>query len=140
MGDPTQQVHDFEPGIKPSVLFWTVPVPAGAIDVAPGGGAARLHLEDVAVPDYFNFFNAISEDPDTAPARVSFDVRWHGGGDHQKIWDDVFGFTGNFVAGPATIAFSASDDGSGVTYRSDAANQDTRSAGVGHERNGVFFS
>ena len=140
MGDPTQQVHDFEPGIKPSGLFWTVPIPAGAIDVSPGGGRARLHLEDVAVPDYFNFFNAISDNPNSAPSHVSFDVRWRGGGGHQKIRDDVFGFTGTFVPGSATIAFAASNDGLGVTYASDTGAQNTISAGVGHERNGVFFS
>ena len=30
MGD---QVHDFEPGIAPSGLFWTIPIPGDAIDV-----------------------------------------------------------------------------------------------------------
>jgi hypothetical protein len=93
------------------------------------------------VPDFHDFFNAISPSPDPAPvsSHVSFEVTWHGGGDRQRIRDADFGFTGDYVPGDVTIAFVASNDGTGVTYRSVADGQTTVGGGVGHERNGVFF-
>jgi hypothetical protein len=141
--DPnTQQVHDFEPGIAASGLFWTIPVGAAAVDVSPGSGRARFQAAGLAVPDFHDFFNAISPSPSPAPApsHVSFDTVWSGGGVHERVRDTDFGFVGDFVAGDATIAFTVANDGAGVTYTSDAAGQTTASAGVGHERNGVFFS
>jgi hypothetical protein len=79
---------------------------------------------------------------------VSFDVRWSGDGDRQKLRDEVFGFTGQYVASAVTVAFTASVDGTGVTYSSDPGGQfnpgpDLGGGGlpaVGHERNGKFFS
>jgi hypothetical protein len=142
VGDPEQQFHDFEPGIAPSGLFWTQPIRRSAITASPGRGNARLHAENLAMPDFGNFFNAISTDPDPAPiaSHVSFDVRWHGTGARRKIRDADFGFVGHYVEGTASISFTAANDGSGVTYTSQADGQRTISAGVGHERNGLFFS
>lgn len=141
MGDLTKQIHDFEPGIAPSGLFWTQPIDRSAIDVNAEDGTARLHAEDVAVPDFSNFFNAISPSPSPPPipSHVSFDVRWAGGGPRRTIRDPFFGFSGKFVEGPATVAFSASNDG-GVVYASESAGQTTIIGGVGHERNGRFFA
>ncbi len=134
-------MHDFEPGIAASGLFWTIAVPPSAIDVSPGSGRARFHMEDVAIPDFGNFFNAISPTPDPAPipSHVSFDARWHGRGERQKIHDTTFGFGGEYVSGETSISFTVSNDGSGVTYQSVADGQTTVGAGVGTERNGVFF-
>jgi hypothetical protein len=77
---------------------------------------------------------------------VSFDVRWAGDGDRQKIRDEMFGFTGKYVAGAATISFTASQDGGSVRYFSipDGQYNPMPPAGaglpaVGHERNGKFF-
>ena len=142
VGDPSRQHHDWEPGIEPSGLFWTIPFSEGATDAAPGAGTARFHAESLAIDDYHDFFNAIAEPPDPAPrpSHVSFDVRWHGGGDRMKVRDADFGFVGQFVAGEATIDFSCRNDDSPVVYTSLADEQSTVGAGVGHERNGVFFS
>ena len=49
--------------------------------VDPGTGTARFRMQNVAVPDFHNFFNAISPFPSTLPGHVSFDVRWAGGGE-----------------------------------------------------------
>ena len=140
MGDPTHQVHDFEPGIKPSGLFWTIPIAASAIDVAPGTGRARYDLENLALRDFHDIFNAVSPSPTSRPGHVSFDVRWAGDGDRTTIRDTTFGFVGDFVGGNIAVSFTASDDGTGVIYTSDAEGQTTISGGVGHERNGIFFS
>jgi hypothetical protein len=143
VGDPTQQVHDFEPGIAPSGLFWTIPIASSAIDVSRGSGQARLHAENVPVTDYHNFFIAVGlsrPPPSPLPSHVSFDVRWSGTGTRQKIRDDTFGFTGRYMNCNATISFTASNDRGDVIYRSKAAGQhNVGQPGVGHERNGVFF-
>ena len=142
VGDPSQQSHDWEHGIEPSRLFWTVTFPPGSTSAAPGAGMARFHAESLAIPDFHDFFNAISPEPDPVPrpSHVSFDVRWEGHGDRLRVRDADFGFAGEFVAGQATITFTAKDDDSPVVYTSVADGQTTLSAGVGHERNGVFFS
>jgi hypothetical protein len=150
VGDPTQQVHDFEPGIAPSGLFWTIPIAFSAINVDPGSGRARLHADEVAVTDFHNFFIAVGlsqPPPSPLPSHVSFDVRWSGDGDREKIRDETFGFTGHYVTGETTISFTASNDGGGVIYSSDPGGQynptvnegGAGSPAVGHERNGVFF-
>jgi hypothetical protein len=79
---------------------------------------------------------------------VSFEVRWQGDGDRQKIRDEKFGFTGQYVSSPTTISFTASNDNSDVVYSSlpdGQYNLTEPPAGpvlpaVGHERNGKFFS
>jgi hypothetical protein len=148
VGDPTHQSHDWEPGIAPSGLFWTVPISDWAIDVEPGAGRARFHARDVAVTDYHDFFNAVfGGGPTPVPAHVSFDVSWSGNGDRQKIRDEKFGFAGHYVTGATTISFKARNQRGEVIYASDHAGQynpsvdqgGSGSPAVGHERNGVFF-
>jgi hypothetical protein len=139
VGDPTGQVHDFEPGILPSGLFWTVPIDRSAIASQPARGRARFAQTDMAVPDFHDFGNAVSPTPASVPGHVSFDVRWVRGGQAQKITDATFGFAGQFVPSTASIRFAVSDDGTGVIYKSDDAGQVTVSGGVGKERNGAFF-
>lgn len=78
---------------------------------------------------------------------MSFEVRWAGDGERKLIRDENFGFVGQYVSSPTTISFTASNDGTGVTYVSDPGGQynpttDEGGAGppaVGHERNGKFF-
>jgi hypothetical protein len=102
----------------------------------------------VPVTDYHDFFNAVAGGgPAPVPAHVSFDCRWAGHGEVQRISDETFGFEGRYVTGEATISFTASNDGDEVVYASDAARQynptpeqgGAGSPAVGHERNGVFF-
>ena len=139
MGDPTGQVHDFEPGILPSGLFWTVPIDRSAIASQPGHGRARFARINMAVPDFHDFVNAVSPTPTSVPGHASFDVRWVRGGPTQKINDANFGFAGQFIPSNASIRFAVSDDGTGVIYKSDDAGQVTVGGGVGKERNGVFY-
>ena len=141
MGDPLHQHHDWEPGIEDSGLFWTIPVGNGAIEADPRTGQARLRGQSVKVTDYHDFFNAVSDAPkNPLPSRVSYDVRWSGGGGRQTIRDSTFGFVGEFVPGPASITFEAMDDHGTVIYRSDPDGQsNVGQPAVGTERNGVFF-
>lgn len=139
MGDPSTQVHDFEPGIRKSGLFWTIPVSPLALDASPGAGRARFRAHQLAVPDFHDIFNAVSPSPTSKPGHVSFDVQWSGNSPREKIHDDAFGFRGHFTSGDARITFAVRDDDSDVVYHSDPDGQHAVSAGVGHEHNGVFF-
>jgi hypothetical protein len=142
VGDPSQQVHDFNPGIAPSGLFWTTPIEPGAIKVDPVTGEASLRVQALKIPDYHDILNSIGIVPGPAPvpSRVSFDVRWAGHGAPFDLHDATFGFAGHYVSGPATISFTATNDGSSVVYTSDAAGQTNPGPpGVGTEQNGVFF-
>ena len=140
MGDPSQQLHDFEPGIAPSKLFWTVPISPSAIIVNPEKGTATLRARDLAIPDFHDFFNAVSPNPSSLPSHVSFEVRWAGGRVATPVHDSTFDFSGTFIESDATIDFTVRNDGNSVVYRSDPAGQSSDGAGVGRERNGVFFS
>ena len=148
VGDPTHQLHDWEPGIASSGLFWTIAIPSSAIEANVDNGQARFHARNLHVKDFHDFFNAVFHNGGApVPGRVSFDVRWHGRGHHSKIRDKKFGFEGEYVTGGATISFTAADDGRGVVYRSDPAGQHNPTVkeggaglpAVGHERNGIFF-
>jgi len=146
VADPTYQVHDWEPGIADSGLFWTIPISPGSIKADPASGRARFRVEALKIGDYGNFFNAVGGGT-PVPSRVSFDVLWQGGGSPVQLRDGTFTFEGDYVPGPAGISFVASNDGSGVTYRSVAEGQynpalEQGGAGdpaVGTERNGRYF-
>jgi hypothetical protein len=138
VGDPTTQVHDFEPGIRPSGLFWTTRIGHDAVEVQDLDDA-RMHKKHMAMPDFHDILNALSPSPKTKPGHVTFDVRWDGRDRRRRIRDNAFRFVGDFRPVEAHIRFEVSDDGSGVTYTSNAHGQKTVSGGVGHERNGVFF-
>jgi hypothetical protein len=104
-------------------------------------------MRNVRVNDYHDLVSAVTGGgPKPIPSHVSFDVRWHGHGDHKKIRDKKFGFEGQYVTGVATISFTTSHDGTGVVYKSDPASQHNPtvkeggagSPAVGQERNGIF--
>jgi catechol 2,3-dioxygenase-like lactoylglutathione lyase family enzyme len=138
VGDPTTQVHDFEPGIRPSGLFWTTRIGHDAVEVHDLDDA-RMHKTHFAMPDFHDIVNALSPSPKTTPGHVTFAVRWDADGRRRHIRDRAFGFQGEFRPAQAHIDFRVSDDGSDVVYTSDAHGQTTVGGGIGHERNGVFF-
>jgi len=103
VGDPTQQVHDWEPGVEPSGLFWTIRLDDDAVEAHPGSGEARLHAT-AGVRDFHDFFNAVTPGGASVPATVEFDVRWEGRGERSRIRDATFGFVGEFVAGVGSFS------------------------------------
>ena len=141
MGDfvKSTQVHDFEPGIADSGLFWTVPIPDNQVSANPGRGRARYQATDMALPDYLNFANSISPNPSGVDSHVSFDVQWAGGGTRTHVDDSAYQFVGDFIDGPISIDFTAKQDSSPVVYRSRPTGQMTVGGGIGHERNGRFY-
>jgi hypothetical protein len=142
VGDPSVQVHDFNPGIAPSGLFWTIPIEPGAIKVDLRTGEAHLRVQALKIEDYHDILNSIGlvQGPPPLPSRVSFDVQWAGHGAPMDLHDSTFGFMGHYVTGPATISFTGKNDNSNVVYTSDPTGQtNPGTPAVGTEQNGVFF-
>ncbi len=132
----TSQVHDFNPGIRPSGLFWTTPIERGSVRVNLGDGSASLHLADEDIEDYHDVVNALKDGP-SKPAKVSVDVSWTGDADDErvKIRNPRLRFRGEYVRNKATLVWSASEAG----FRFNSNPMTSGFATIGHERNGVFF-
>jgi len=133
-------VHDFNPGIDGTGLFWTVALPPGSVQVTPGNGRASMVGENITVSDFFNIPNSLLHGAivPPVPATVSFVAHWGGMGTVVKLRDKVNGFVGDFLENSASIVWSASS--AGLLYQSGP--EDTSIsvfAEVGHERNGRFF-
>jgi hypothetical protein len=130
----TSQVHDFNPGIESSGLFWTTRIDRGNVKVNLGDGSASLHVGDLDVEDYGNVVNALLDGP-SVPAAVSFDVTWSGISERVKIRNGDIDFGGEYIRNEAQLVWSASE--AGFSFQSDPLASGF--ATLGHERNGVFF-
>ena len=132
----TNQVHDFNPGIRNSGLFWTVPVPEGALKVDVAGGTATLSLDDFDTDDYHNLRNALTGGAED-DASISFDMKWTATGDPFNVSDPVHTFAGRFSLAAVDIAWSATAPG--FEFQSSPGVTNVKSV-LGRERNGIFFS
>jgi len=131
----TSQVHDFNPGIAESGLFWTIAIDRGDVKVNLHDRTAALHVADLDVEDYGNVVNALKDGPSVSAA-VSFDANWSGGHDQLKIRNHDLRFVGEYIHDSATLVWSAEEHG--FSFTADPLTSDF--AEIGHERNGVFFS
>jgi hypothetical protein len=136
-------VHDYEPGIAPNGLFWTIPIPRQAAEINLGQRTARFHMTNLSIPDFHDFFNSIGvSDPPIpiSPATVSFDTHWRGVGERTSISDPDKGFQGEFIESQITIQWSASEPSQHFSFVSDdSAPTQTIGAALGREQNGVFI-
>lgn len=130
----TSQVHDFNPGIRDSGLFWTTPIARGSIRVSLATGTASLHLADQDIEDYHDVVNALKEGP-SKPAKVSVDISWDHERERVKVRNRAVGFTGEYVRNTATLVWSANEKD--FQWRANALASGF--AEIGHERNGIFF-
>jgi hypothetical protein len=139
--DPTQPVliHDLNPGILPSGLFWTIEIPEESIQVNLGKGRASMEADDVPIIDDVY---GDPDDPRPTPGSVSFKVSWSGVNERLTIrnTDPVYGgFAGMFIRNKAQMEWSATvGDFTFVSAR--LATSSSLFAEIGHERNGIFFS
>ena len=133
----TNQVHDYNPGVRPSGLFWTQAIPRSSVEVDLDRGTAAFRLTNAAVPDYGDFVRSITGGAPT-PATVSFDVRWGGVKARHEFENKALDFAGQFAVTGATVEWSARQ--AGFTFQSDpAATSKVDYAEIGHERSGVFY-
>jgi len=134
------QIHDFEPCIAPSGLFWTIPVPDDAVQVNLKAQIASYAYESLAIPDFGNFVNAVTVGTSN-PGVATFNVQWSGTTTMAAVRNPAQTFEGTFFQDTATIEFNvASPVQNNFTFKSDPANTSTSLfAQIGLERNGVFF-
>ena len=102
----TVQVHDYNPGIAPSGLFWTTRIPDDAVSTS--ANAATIKVQDLPVTDSFVIFG-----PNQVPATVSYNLAWQATGEVRHLApssDDVTDPTrlrATFRDAAATGTFSA---------------------------------
>jgi hypothetical protein len=135
--DLDHQIHDYNPGIPESGLFWVLPVDNDAVRVDTQRGRASLQVTDQDVEDYGNLLHALRDDP-SVPATVSYNIRWRDVIQPLELHDDTNGFEGSFLQTHALIEWTARQDG--FEFISDPLDtSQTVFAMFGRERNGVFF-
>jgi hypothetical protein len=128
-------LHDLNPGILPSGLFWTIEIPGAGIHVNLGHGSASMQADDVPI------FDDIYGDPPPTPGSVSFTVVWSGVDERLKIHNDdpVYGgFAGTFIRNTAQMEWTATV-GDFTFVSAPLATSSSSFAEIGHERNGIFF-
>ena len=133
----TGQVHDFNPGIRESGLFWTQPVSEDALEVDLQDGTATLGLDDLDEEDYHNLLNALLDGPSDS-ASVSFEMRWKANAEAINVTDSVHGFTGRYQISTVQIEWSAKAPQFEFVSDPAGTTNNVRSV-IGRERNGIFF-
>jgi hypothetical protein len=131
------QIHDFNPGIASSGLFWTIRIPDESVEVDFDDARASMNLSDEKVKDFGTGLDSLLRGP-SVKADVSFHIRWSGVNERVETRDTTNLFVGSYIEDTATIAWSAQEKG--FKFVSDPANTSTTIfAQIGRERNGVFF-
>jgi hypothetical protein len=142
LGPDPVQIHDLNPGILPSGLFWTIEIPSDGIQVNLGKGVASMKADNVPIDDYGNIGNALfGGGPAPIPGSVSFTVTWGGVNERLNIrnTDPVFGgFAGEFIRNAAQMEWTATV-GDFLFVSDPLATSSSSFAEIGHERNGSFF-
>jgi len=134
--DYFNQLHDFNPGIADSGLFWTVRVPDSALTIE--GSIARLQV-NASLVDTFTFLG-----PGPSNATVSFDVTWTSSGKMTHFTPgsldpaDPTSFAAEFRDATAVGSFSGSNE-LGFSFTASHASSEEVFARMGTERNGSFL-
>lgn len=122
-------IHDFDPGIAPNGLFWTVRIPDSSVQVDVAKGTAAWRLTEVPLPDELT----------DLPSIVTMAMAWGGDLTPVTLDDSANGFAGTYTECKGMIEWSARQPG--FTFASDPASTTaTRFAAIGRERNGVYYN
>ena len=129
-------MHDFNPEVRHSGLFWVAQVPDGAFFVM--GDTARLHLQEIPLVDSTFFLG-----PGNTFVTANLDVTWTSSGPVQHFRPlstdpaDPTNFAAEFRSAVATGSFTVFEGN--TTFTSAGASSDGIFAELGTERNGVFL-
>jgi len=144
----SKQIHDFNPGIASSGLFWTTAFPSGNVKHNLDLGTAAMWATNWSIKDFTDIFNSTGIGPGpevpAIPSWVSFSVDWTAIGPPTQLPNSTTpttGFGGVFRDSTAQISWSANEPAAHFEFESDAASTSTTVSGViGREKNGIFFS
>jgi hypothetical protein len=144
-GSGGAQIHDLNPSQFPPVgLFWTVPIPAGGVQVDLDNGNALMRALKVPIFDYGTLQNAtsIGSNPPPVPGWVSFKVVWTGGVASMPVnsTDPTKGiFSGTFAEASAQMEWQAA--AGDFTFQSDPLETSQSTfAEIGQETNGSYLT
>jgi hypothetical protein len=149
-GPGGMQIDDLNPGIEPSGLFWTMPLPSDSVHVefdgeddsesedVEGDGSASMHVSNVSVLDFGDIGNALFGGRPPIPATLSYDIRWSGFKERVNITNPAQGFRGTFVRNQAQMQWSAKV-GDFTFASAPLSTSSSLFAEVGFMRNGSFF-
>jgi hypothetical protein len=134
----TTQVHDFNPGLLPNGVFWTVRLPDDNPLLVDFDTGEATVIADLDLGDYTKLPNSLALGAGV-PAGLTFELRWSGPVSREAaVRDADHGFRGTFKENTATLTWSASR--AGFSFVSDAANTSKSVfAQLGRESNGLFF-
>jgi len=134
-------VHDFNGGILPSGLFWTLDVGRTAVDFKVGDQRAVLHVRNLPVIDTFQFFG-----PNDTPGLVDIHVEWEATGPAVARGlgttvapTDPGAFLGEFAPAISKGSFSGGEIGFEFESNRRASTSPGGYAQLGPERNGVYL-
>jgi hypothetical protein len=137
--------HSYDPGITPSLVTWTTPIPEDGVEINLHRGRASLRVRNVCVFDAFTVRNSLTlNHPDGIVGATidSMHLAWSGvTREIPGFSAPVNGFAGDFVETAASIEVTVTTqnkDGHGFRFVSDATTA-IHFAQIGRERNGVFF-
>lgn len=144
--------HSYDPGKSPALLFWTIEIPEGSVEVDLNAGEAILHLENVCqVFDAFTVPNSL--DPAHPLGLVSamiesLRIHWKGIKTNRSFSNGAT-FRGDFVETSATIEVTVTTPTTkppftpspqdGFEFVADPTTTITNFAQIGHENNGSLF-
>jgi hypothetical protein len=133
------QIHDFNPGIEQSGLFWTAILPAGDVQVDLAAGTATLEAEDLHMKDYGDFENAITGYAGSpVPSVVSFKVQWTATGGVNNRNNPAQKFRGDFRDALAQMEYKIRTVDFDIES-APLADSTTLAAEFGVESNGSFY-
>jgi len=133
------QIHDFNPGVAQSGLFWTTMVPASSVAVDLDAGTATLQVANLPQFDFIDFPNAVLRNgPRPRPGTVSFTVRWTAAGDTFHVDNPDQQLRGDFRAATAQMEWTARTPEFEFTS-DELATSTSDSAQLGSESNGSFY-
>lgn len=137
--DPSfvRQIHDYDPGITSSGLFWTVAFPDDSVDADMEDAEARFKSSNLTIADYGTIINGLFHGSPPAAGKVSFDIRWSGATSRGTFTDSGKRFTMDFVQTGAHISWHGKT-GSDTFHTTDGA-QRVNFAQIAQSRSGVFF-
>jgi hypothetical protein len=134
------QEHDFNGGILPSGLFWTLDASRASLDFKMSHRRAELRVKDLAVIDTFQILG-----PNDTPALVDYRVQWRATGPAVSRGlgttvppTDPGAFLGEIAPAISTASFSGEEIG--FEFESNRGVSTSVSwAQIGRHRNGVFL-
>jgi hypothetical protein len=131
------QIHDYDPGITKSGLFWTIAVPDEAVEADVEDAEARMRMSNLSISDYGSIPNGLFHFDPPARGKVSFDLRWSGAKKKGSFSDPSLPFQMDFVQTGAHLSWSGRTGAD--TFHSTDGKQTVNFAQIANARNGSFF-